>query len=57
MSKPAKLLTPIHPGEILFEDFMKPFGISMNRLALWLVVGGIGAYLLISGVVGILAKG
>ncbi len=33
MSKPAKLLAPIHPGEILFEDFMKPFGISMNRLA------------------------
>ena len=33
MPKPAKLLAPIHPGEILFEDFMKPFGISMNRLA------------------------
>jgi addiction module HigA family antidote len=24
---------PIHPGEILFEDFMKPDGISINRLA------------------------
>ena len=23
-----------HPGEILREDFMKPLGISMNRLAL-----------------------
>lgn len=32
----AKLekLPPIHPGEILREDFMKPRGISMNRLAL-----------------------
>jgi len=33
MKKPAKL-APIHPGEILREDFMKPLGISMNRLAL-----------------------
>jgi len=28
-----KLLDPIHPGEILFEEFMKPMGISINRLA------------------------
>ncbi len=28
-----KLLHPIHPGEILFEEFMKPLGISINRLA------------------------
>ena len=28
-----QLLEPIHPGEILFEDFMKPMGISINRLA------------------------
>jgi addiction module HigA family antidote len=27
-------LPPIHPGEILREDFMKPLDISMNRLAL-----------------------
>lgn len=26
-------LDPIHPGEILLEDFMKPSGISINRLA------------------------
>ena len=25
--------TPIHPGEILLEDFMKPLGLSANRLA------------------------
>ncbi|HZP24685.1 MAG TPA: HigA family addiction module antitoxin [Terriglobales bacterium] len=31
-------LPPIHPGEILREDFMKPLGISMNRLALELRV-------------------
>lgn len=28
-----KLLDPIHPGEILLEDFMKAMGISINRLA------------------------
>jgi addiction module HigA family antidote len=26
-------LTPIHPGEILFEEFMAPLNISINRLA------------------------
>lgn len=29
----TKLLQPIHPGEILEEEFMKPMGISINRLA------------------------
>src|SRR5882724_10477704 len=33
MNKRTKLLDPIHPGEILTEDFMKPLGISINRLA------------------------
>lgn len=27
-------LSPIHPGEILREDYMAPLGLSMNRLAL-----------------------
>ncbi len=31
--KNKKLLDPIHPGEILFEEFMKPLEISINRLA------------------------
>jgi len=26
-------MTPVHPGEILIEDFMKPLGISQYRLA------------------------
>ena len=34
MTQKSKRLPPIHPGEILREDFMKPLGISMNRLAL-----------------------
>jgi addiction module HigA family antidote len=29
----CELLDEIHPGEILFEDFMKPMGISARRLA------------------------
>ena len=33
MAKSAKLLDPIHPGEILSEEFMKLLGISINRLA------------------------
>jgi antitoxin HigA-1 len=27
------LLSPIHPGEILLEDFMKPLGLTQYRLA------------------------
>src|SRR2546429_9560719 len=29
---PKMVLDPIHPGEILLEEFMKPLGISINRL-------------------------
>jgi len=29
----AKLLEPIHPGEILLEDFMKPLNVSINALS------------------------
>lgn len=29
-----KKIDPIHPGEILLEEFLKPMGISQNRLAL-----------------------
>jgi addiction module HigA family antidote len=28
-----KTLSPIHPGEILLEDFMKPIGLTQYRLA------------------------
>ncbi len=27
-------LTPIHPGEVLLEEFLKPMGLSQNQLAL-----------------------
>ncbi|HHB89742.1 MAG TPA: addiction module antidote protein, HigA family [Anaerolineae bacterium] len=27
-------LPPVHPGEVLLEEFLKPMGISQNQLAL-----------------------
>src|SRR5437667_12334523 len=33
MGPKAKKLDPIHPGEILLEEFMKPMGVSINELA------------------------
>lgn len=29
----SKLLPPVHPGEVLKEEFMKPLGLSANALA------------------------
>ena len=29
-----RLMPPVHPGEILREDFMKPLGLVINKLAL-----------------------
>jgi len=31
---PAGKLDPVHPGEILQEEFLKPMNLSQNRLAL-----------------------
>jgi addiction module HigA family antidote len=28
----ADRIAPIHPGEVLLEEFLKPFGISQNQL-------------------------
>ena len=30
----TRKLAPVHPGEVLQEDFLTPLGISMNRLSL-----------------------
>ena len=29
-----KMLKPVHPGEVLMEEFLRPLGLSQNRLAL-----------------------
>lgn len=33
MATKRKRLEPIQPGEILLEEFMRPLGVSINRLA------------------------
>ncbi|HEX4037660.1 MAG TPA: HigA family addiction module antitoxin [Acidobacteriaceae bacterium] len=38
LRKPGEHSIPIHPGEFLREDFMKPMGLSANALALALRV-------------------
>jgi antitoxin HigA-1 len=30
----SKKLKPVHPGEILREEFMTPYGLSMNKMAM-----------------------
>ncbi|NOZ50472.1 MAG: HigA family addiction module antidote protein [Chloroflexi bacterium] len=30
----AEKLNPVHPGEVLFEEFLKPMKLSQHRLAL-----------------------
>lgn len=30
----AKKLKPVHPGEMLREEFMKPLGLTMNKVAM-----------------------
>ena len=31
---PARKLAPVHPGEVLLEEFLNPMNLSQNRLAL-----------------------
>ena len=38
MTKRTKLIAPIHPGETLREDFLKPLGLTASRLAIELRV-------------------
>lgn len=38
------------------DDGQKKKGITVNRVAIWVIVGGVGLYLLISGVIGIVVK-
>lgn len=38
MKRSKRLMAPVHPGEILREDFMRPLGLTVNKLALELHV-------------------
>jgi antitoxin HigA-1 len=48
-------LPPVHPGEVLREDYMKPFGLSSNALALAIGVTAARVNELVSGKRGITA--
>jgi addiction module HigA family antidote len=34
MTRPVNRLRPVHPGEVLREDYLVPLGLSVNALAL-----------------------
>ncbi|MCG8368686.1 MAG: HigA family addiction module antitoxin [Pseudanabaenales cyanobacterium] len=38
MNRPINRMRPVHPGEVLREDFLAPLGMSVNALALALHV-------------------
>jgi len=38
-------------------DDKKKAAISWQRIALWVLVGGVGVYLVITGLAGVIAKG
>ncbi len=40
MAQRKREISPVHPGEILREEFLKPLGLSMNQIALALHVPG-----------------
>jgi len=48
-------LPPVHPGEVLREDYLKPFGLSSNALALAIGVTAARVNELVSGKRGITA--
>jgi addiction module HigA family antidote len=31
---PSKKLAPVHPGEVLLEEFLRPMGVSQYRIAM-----------------------
>ena len=49
MAKPKRKLPPIRPGEVLLEEFMKPLGLSANKLALELRVPSNRIVAIVSG--------
>jgi antitoxin HigA-1 len=38
MARPVNRMRPVHPGEVLREDFLAPLGLSVNALAVALDV-------------------
>jgi antitoxin HigA-1 len=38
MARPVDRMRPVHPGEVLREDFLAPLGLSVNALSVALAV-------------------
>lgn len=38
VARPVNRMRPVHPGEVLREDFLQPLGLSVNALAIALGV-------------------
>jgi len=55
MTRKKREIPPVHPGEILSEEFLKPLGLSMNQLALALRVPGNRINAIVAGQRGITA--
>lgn len=51
----TKTLAPVHPGEVLAEDFMAPVGLTANQLALSLRIPANRITAIIAGKRGITA--
>ena len=49
MAANKKKLSPIFPGEILLEDYLKPVGITVNRLAMDIRVPVSRVYEIVNG--------
>ena len=49
MARLKRQIPPVHPGEFLSEEFLKPLGLSMNQLALALRVPGNRINAIVSG--------
>ena len=50
-----KKLPPVHPGEVLLEDFMKPHGLSAYRVAKDIAVPALRIHQIVKGERGISA--
>jgi antitoxin HigA-1 len=53
MARKKREIPLVHPGEILAEDFLKPFGLTVNALALALRVPSNRIYAIVEGERGI----
>jgi addiction module HigA family antidote len=49
----TKKLSPIHPGEILLEEFMKPLDLNANKLSLALRMPANRIQMIVAGKLGI----